>query len=261
MANKRQKKKQQAKQNVKQLTNLGVNRKQAERVKNRPQQVKTIVKQRNKEIKAEKRKATANERSKLIQELGFKVKDHAAKRYWTDEKFKEWYKKEQKKAKHREAQKRYREKNKEKLKQKSKGKRPAAGGQKVLILWKDVTENVGREYLEDVVESYQGASLETLIDSAKGWRDMVFGEIGTWAVNIVTDSELYQTIRMYEGYEKVYFGNGTQYKKLLEKLNFMMLAIYQPVKKELFILEVIDAFLYVNPPVAQRLAKDFEIAY
>jgi hypothetical protein len=257
MANKRQRKKQKAKQNVKQLEQLGVNRKQAERVKNKPQQVKVIIKQRTKEIKAEKRKQTANERSKLIQELGFKVKDHAAKRYWTEEKFQEWYKKEEKKKKHRESQKRYREKKKQK--QKSKDKRFTSGGNKVLILWKDVTENVGREYLEDVVDSYQGQSLDYLLDSARGWRDMVFGEIGTWSINIITDMELYQTMRMYEGYEKVYFGNGTQYKKLIEKINFMFLAIYQSVKKDMFLRELIDAFLYVNPPVAQRLATDFQI--
>lgn len=256
MANKRQRKKQQGKQNVKQLEQLGINRKQAERVKNKPQQVKVIVKQRNKEIKAEKRKATANERSKQIQELGFKVKDHAAKRYWTEEKFQEWYKKEEKKKKHREAQKRYRERKKEKEK-------TLAGGHRVLILWKDVTDNVDKDWLHGVIEGYKDLKQKDLLSTAQGWRKMTFGEIGQYRILTLPPEDYHRTMEIYGadelGFYRVYFGTGANYKHLLQIINGMFLALYQSSEKGDFIRSLVRAFEKVNPPVADRLRKDFNV--
>jgi hypothetical protein len=256
MSNKRQRKKQQGKQTLKHLEQLGINRKQAERVKNKPQQVKVIVKQRTKEIKAEKRKHTANERSKLIQGLGFKVKDHASKRYWSDEKFQDWYKKEQKKAKHRESQKRYRERKKEKEK-------ALAGGHKVLILWKDVTENVDKEWLHGVIEGYKDLKQKDLLSTAQGWRKMTFGEIGQYRILTLPPEDYHRTMEIYGvdelGFYRVYFGTGANYKHLLQIINGMFLGLYQSSEKGDFIRSLVRAFEKVNPPVAERLRKDFNV--
>jgi hypothetical protein len=256
MANKRQRKKNKGNENIKRLQSVGINKKKAAKVKNKPQIVQSIFKQRNKEIKADNRKRIANERSKLIQGLGLKVKDHASKRYLSEEHWNEWYKKEQKKIKHREAQKRYRERKKEKEK-------AIAGGHKVLILWKDVTENVDKEWLHGVIEGYKDLKQKDLLNTAQGWRKMTFGEIGQYRILTLPPEDYHRTMEMYGvdelGFYRVYFGTGANYKHLLQIINGMFLGLYQSSEKGDFIRSLVRAFEKVNPPVADRLRKDFNV--
>jgi hypothetical protein len=258
MANKRQKKKQQAKQNIRLLESLGINRKKAERVKNKPQEVKQIVKVRTKEIKQENRKRTATERAHYLKQHGYKVSEHAAKRYWSEEHWKAWVNEqealrviEEKKVRKREKQREYRERK----------KKEAAAGQRVVLqlYWKDRTDTaLDDSTLHYVKESGQEESIRELVYNLNEARNYTSGEIGDYKIEVTKNPR--QVESYYHGeYFKQYEGNGTQYKKLLIAIGAMMSGLYYPHEKEIFLYELVTKMQEVNPKAARRLQEDFNL--
>jgi hypothetical protein len=256
MANKRQKKKQQSKKNVSLLESLGINRKIAERVKNRPQEVQTIYKRRTKEIKQENRKQTAKERANYLKSQGYKVSEHAAKRYWSDDHWKAWVHEqevkraaEEKKAKKREQQRQYRERK----------KKEAANKLVLQMYWKDRTDTaMDDSTLQYVKESGKLETVSELIHNLNEARNYTSGEIGDYTIEVTKYPR--ETESYYHGeYYKQYEGNGTQYKKLLIAIGAMFAGLYYPHEKEIFIYELVTKMQEVNSKTARRLQEDFNI--
>lgn len=250
MANKRLKKKHQQKQTVSLLERAGLGKKEVKTYKNKPQQVAKLP-QVKKIVAKEARNERARLRNKELSSLGFSTKDISKMRYWGENKYQEAIKKKQKAIR-----------QKERRKQKAKEQKTShSGGLKLLILWKDVTDNVGDEFLGDVLQDNQYKVYGDLVEDSKFFMNQTFGEIGQYTNLLIREDELNNTLRMYPGWTKVYFGNGKQYQKLLTKINFMMLALYQDYTKYLFMTDVIDKMSIINMKTAKRLAKDFDIQF
>lgn len=247
LANKRLKKKQQQKQTISLLEQVGLPKKEIKQYRNRPEAAKKIPAVKKK-LKSDAVNERARRRNKELTALGYSTKEIQAMRFWGEKRYNEALSKKQKQLE---------AKRKRELKKKQGGK--DAGGLKLLILWKDVTENVGREYMEDMLQEFEGRSAGDLLHSANGWRNMTFGEIGQYANLLIPEKDLYKTLSQYPDYTKVYYGAGIRYNQLLEKLNFMMLGLYQAFTKELFLKDVILKMAQINRKTAERLAYDFDI--
>lgn len=251
MANKRQRKKQKAKQNRSLLLELGVPKKKAEKIKNKPSLVKLTINQRKKEIKKEQRQREANRRSKLIKELGLKVSEHSSKRYWSAERFAEWYEKEKKKKKRREYQRAYRARKRQIAK--------TTEGKVVMILWKDRTDfSIDDSTIQLVKESAKNMTVKELVENLNESRNYTSGEIGDYKIE-VTDNPA-QIESYYAGeYYTEYVGNGTHYKKLLSAIGGLFAGLYYTYEKEIFIFDLVTKMNEVNPKTAARLVHDFNL--
>ncbi len=252
MANKRQKKKQKAKQNSNLLVSLGVPKKEAKKRKNKvtTTEIKLLEKKRQKDLKKEKRQQLANDRSRLIQALGLKVSDHASKRYWKESRFNDWYEKEKKKAKRREQQREYRERK----------KRESSGQMVLQLYWKDRTDTtIDDSTLQYVKESGKSLTIVELVSHLNEARNYSSGEIGDYKIE-VTDKPS-QVESYLNEYYKEYQGNGTQYKKLLIAIGAMFAGLYYPHEKELFLYELTLKMFEVNQKAAKRLQEDFQLYF
>lgn len=136
-----------------------------------------------------------------------------------------------------------------------------AGGRKLLILWKDVTDNVGREFMENVLDKNGQFRATDPLAMAQHFSTQTFGEIGQGEAFLVEPEQLNATLRQYPGWTKVYYGTGQRYNQLVEKLNFMMLGLYQATTKQIFLTQVIQKLAIINPGAATRLADDFDITF
>lgn len=246
MANKRQRKKHQAKQTISKLLSVGVPKKQAEKIKNKPKVATKLYKK-------EYRKVVANERSHLIKRLGLKVSEHSSKRYWSEEHFQEWYSGEIKR-KEAEAKRELKQQ-----KQREYRDRKKQLHNKVLVmLWKDRTEFVDDSMLQQVKQELKDESISYLIRSVLGYVAYNGGEIGDYKLEITENPG--QIISYYhDEYYPLYVGNATQYKKFLVALNALMAGIYYPFEKELLLFELAGLLNIINPRAAKRFVRDFNL--
>ncbi|MEC3696420.1 hypothetical protein ABEX84_21410 [Bacillus subtilis] len=251
---KRLKKKQQKKQNIAALKKVGVtDKKIIKELKNKPAVVSKIVKK-------ETRNKIARERSELIKSLGFKVKDHSAKRYWDKERFDAWYQSELRKIKRREqARKRYRERKNQK---------------KLLIYWYEKTRDY-HDYDEIMrfKRSYKYVATEFLIEGIREAYSSDKGTlIGSGAV-IATDdvsatknfySNWYDgTFAAHNGWFLIYEGVASmrKYRELLISLLVMFELMYEDTEKTLFWEAFKRELMEVNERTARRLIQDVDLDY
>lgn len=245
MASKRQRKKQQAKQNIKLLEKVGIPKKQAERMKNKPKEVTTIYKK-------EKRKITAKERSDLLKGLGLKVSDHASKRYWSEKKWNEFYnqqlkekeiarKKEEQKAKRRDSQK----------------------GERLFIYWTDPSGSAGPENYYAIAKQVEKYPDGKLIEEALWALDEVkpFGEVGEYEIRIADSDKRTDLKEHYQsrGWVKTYEGKAQKMRPLLKTITAMLFAIYNPLLKRQFLSDLVDAVEHFNPDIAGKIERLFDV--
>lgn len=255
MASKRQRKKQQTKQNINVLRQSGVKeKKEIKRLRNDTRTVKQIEKK-------VKRKNTANERSNLIRGLGFKLKDHGSKRYWSDERFNEWYRTEIKK-----------QQQKEKRQQK---KLQDANDNYLLIFWRDKTADgfADTETIERYKYAYRYYSEAQLLENINAYvrsPKPQGAEIGTTSMMVVRGSERKQYINFMSNVSSnsslmsdkndwvlVYEGKVKRYKDLLLAVHAVIRLLYDASERAEFVSRLLDRTLpQVNPKMAARLAKD-----
>lgn len=104
-----------------------------------------------------------------------------------------------------------------------------------------------RRYFKSMGREYSIENIHKEIGQQK------FGYISYWHV-LVSETD-YRKIPENYGLH-VYSGNGRNYDDLLASIAFMMEAIYQAEEKTKFLLNLINAFRYVNPKIADRLQKE-----
>jgi hypothetical protein len=279
MANKRLKKKQQAKQNVKLLTSKGIPKKEAAKIKNRPQLVTQTIKRREKEIKEEQRVKRFRHQADLLESLGFKRS--AKQRTWSEKKFNEWYAAEKKRQKQREYQKRYREKKKREREAKKNPPTEIGGVREplyLLIFWRQKDRNElidGRELIAEMQHRYKYMDNEWLIQSILGFlttKEPYPAPIGTSHVTVIPESRRHDYIQFMKHFHEhdeslesindwnlVYEGKAStrQYHWLLLAIHTMIRLMYDASERADFIGNLIYKFLpKVNPDTAKRLAKD-----
>lgn len=253
MANKRQRKKQQQKKNIELLQKTNINKKEIKKLKNNTQHATAIYKKQQRAIKAA-------ERSKIIQSLGLKVKDHSAKRYWSDERWNKWLSAE----------------NKKRVKKPRKSLKDE-NEYYLLIFWRDKT-SVG--FADDEVvnifkNEYKYVTTDALVelinfylrdDDAKGV------EIGTaqaaiihssqvdayikWQTHISSKSNLYQDMH---NWILVYKGKAKRYKELLLAIVTVIRLMYDHTERAEFINILLDNLLpQINRRMRERLANDID---
>lgn len=260
MANKRQRKKQQAKENIKKLQAVGVkSNKVIKEIKNDPKAVQQIYKKESRRIKA-------NERSSLIKSLGYKVSEHGAKRYWSDARFNEWYAAEIKK--------------KEQKEKRSARKKKDDDDLYLLIFWRDKTAEgyADTEMVERYKYNYKHLPDEVLIKSILMYlrtQKPIGAELGTSKIVVTRGSQVQQVMSMHtlESFNSnsllsinewvpVYKGKARRYHDLLLAIHAVVRLMYDNGERADFIKDLILKFLpMVNKPMAKRLANDLEWRY
>ncbi|WP_431806261.1 hypothetical protein [Bacillus pumilus] len=256
MAKKRLRKKKQAKQNIKKLKAVGVPEKEIKELKNKPDVVEKIYKQKKRKIdtkeRQNKRAEIARERSRIIKGYGYKVSDYSSLRYVSEAKWNEWVKREERKKRQRE---RYR-KNK--------------STKKLLLFWYEKT----REYhdYEEIVRYKNSFKKETISYLIEQIRDAYLSDEGTLigsAAAVATDDpasvkRFYNayddgTFRAHNGWFLLYEGNASQYKKLLIALLMMFDLMYEGTEKTIFWASFKRELFNVNKKAAERLIRDLDI--
>lgn len=257
MANKRQRKKQQAKENIRKLQSVGVQSpKVIKEIKNNPKAVKEIYRKQSRKLKAQ-------ERSSLIKSLGLKVSEHGAKRYWSDERFNTWYAAEVKKVEQK--QKRAARKQKD------------ADDLYLLIFWRDKTAEgyADADMIERYKYNYKHLPNEVLIKSILMYlrsEKPIGAELGTSKIVVVRGTQLQQTMNMFtlESFNSnslrsinewvpVYKGKAKRYHDLLLAVHAVVRLMYDTSERADFIKDLLLKFLpMINKPMAKRLAKDLE---
>jgi hypothetical protein len=245
VASKRQRKKQQAKQNIKLLEQVGFSRKEAEKVKNKPKQVTTIYKK-------EKRKITAKDRSDLLKGLGLKVSDHASKRYWSEKKWNDFYNQQL-------AEK---EKARKKAEQKEKQKNSRMG-ERLFIYWTDPSGSAGPENYYAIARQVEKYPDGKLIEEALWALDEVkpFGEVGEYEIRIADSDKRTDLKEHYQsrGWVKTYEGKAQKMRPLLKTITAMLFAIYNPLLKRQFLSDLVDAVEHFNSDIAEKLNNLFDV--
>ena len=248
MASKRQRKKQQAKQNIKLLETVGFSRKEAERVKNKPKQVTTIYKK-------EKRKITAKERSDLMKGLGLKVSDHASKRYWSEKKWNDFYNQQ------------LAEKEKARKKAERKAKKADetenTRGDRLFIYWTDPSGSADATTYYHIYKQIEhmtdGALIETAFWALDG--EQPFGEVGDYDIRIANDrSQKKLNEHFYsQGWVKTYEGKAKRMRPLLKTITAMLLSLYNHNQKLQFLYDLQDEINHFNPSMSTKIGDLFDL--
>lgn len=251
MASKRQRKKQQTKQTVQKLKSVGVtSKKEIKKLKNKPQAAQKVYKK-------EQRRLTANERSKVIQSLGYKVSDHSAKRYWSEARWNEWIKNEEVK--------------RAKVTKKKRNDKDLY----LLIFWRDKTAEgfADTELIERYKYQYRHMDNEALLERINHYvrTPKAQGvEIGTTLSVLVKGSQRQQYINFMTHMSEtstqmadsndwvlVYEGKAKRYHDLLLAVHAVIRLLYDASERADFINTLLDRMLpQININMAQRLAKD-----
>lgn len=251
VAGKRQRKKQQSKQTVQKLKSVGVtSKKEIKQLKNKPQVAEKIYKK-------EQRKITANDRSKVIQSLGYKVSDHSAKRYWSEARWNDWIK------------------NEEVKRQKVKKKTQQDTDNYLLIFWRDKTAEgyADNDLIERYKYQYQYMSNEELLDRINHYvrtPKAQGAEIGTTLSMLVKGSQRKDYINLMTNFSEttnqmadsndwvlVYEGKAKRYDALLLAIHAVIRLLYDASERADFINTLLDRMLpRINLNMAKRLAKD-----
>lgn len=133
----------------------------------------------------------------------------------------------------------------------------------VLILWRDVTENVGKKFInglnDEAQKIFEEQGIGYLYRSAYGFSQIKVGEIGQYQVIVTPPADLYRTMAQYPSYIKIYYGAGERYEKLLMKIRTMLIALYQEETKREFLTDLVMAFEKVNNDVAKKIKTDFDL--
>lgn len=251
MASKRQRKKQQTKQTVQKLKSVGVSsKKQIKQLKNKPQAAQKVYKK-------EQRKITANARSKLIQDLGYKVSEHSSKRYWSEARWNDWVDKEHAKRK------------------KEKKKKRNDKDLYLLIFWRDKTAEgfADTDLIERYKFQYRYMDNEALLERINHYvrTPKAQGvEIGTTLSVLVKGSQRQQYINFMSHMSEtstqmadsndwvlVYEGKAKRYHDLLLAVHAVIRLLYDASERADFINTLLDRMLpQINLNMAKRLAKD-----
>jgi hypothetical protein len=260
VAKKRLKKKQQQKKNIELLNKVGIkDKKQIKELKNKPQQVKKVYKK-------ESRKILANERSDFIRNvLGLKVSNHSSKRYWSEERFDEWAKKEL-------AKKKKQEEKIEKERKKRERQKRNLNDYYLQIYWKEKTEGFADpQLIEDFKKEYRHLPTEYIIQSINGFlTNKLPSLIGTYTIQVVKGRDR-QEMKRFMGADDsglladwnewilVYEGKADprRYKELILGVHTVVRLLYDNEEKAQFIGDLIEKYLpQVNKQTALKLARD-----
>lgn len=261
MANKRQRKKQAAKQTKSLLLKSGLSEKQADRLKNRPiDEVKSLpnVKAYERKKKQQERQQARNQRakdrraelkgltgdSKLITSLTYASEDR--------------YQKELKRLKRNAAQ---RERYKEKK---------AIPKKQILILWRDQTEASIGNVPAELKKEHDGDSLELLILGINEQKRLMQGEIGETEIHTTDNPQkiisYYSPKNMDWGnkagvdfdpyYMPVYTGTGSNYYQLILSVFSTVMCLYQVGDKYHFLNTLGNHLKRINETAYKRFRKD-----
>lgn len=251
LASKRQRKKQQAKQNINKLKAVGINdKKKIKQLKNKSSVTEKIYKK-------ESRKIIANERSKIIQSLGHKVADHSSKRYWSEARWSEWLASEQKK--------------KKAVKKKKKNDDDLY----LLIFWRDKTAEgyADNELIERYKYQYKYMDNEELLERINHYLRLKTpqgAEIGTTISVLIRGHQRKQYINLFTNFSDVtnqyadandwilvYEGKAKRYHDLLLAIHAVIRLLYDTSERSDFISTLLEKQLpRINMNMAKRLAKD-----
>ena len=251
MASKRQRKKQQAKKNTELLYSVGIkNKKEINRLKNKPKAVQSVYKK-------EHRKQVANERSSVIKSFGYKVSDHSSKRYWGEARWNEWVQQQHQ------------------IKKREKAKKRNDDDLYLLMFWKDKTAEgfADTEVIERYKHQYQYMDNEQLLDRINKYLRTIKpqgAEIGTSLCVLVKGNQRKQYINFMSHMSQassamadandwilVYEGKAARYHPLLVAVHAMVRLMYDSSERADFITTLIDKMLpRINKKMALRLAKD-----
>lgn len=256
LANKRQRKKQQTKQNVEILKAAGKNKKFIKENKNNKKVVKKVD-------TYEKKKRKYQQRSDLIKALGLKMnRENSKKRGWSDERFNSWYASELEKKKKRE--------------KKEQRKRKDLNDNYLLIFWRDKTAEGYSDYdaIKLYIQSYKYLNDAQLIENINYYlrsKTPVGSEIGT-AINVVVKgSQINQYINFMSHFSDVtdqysdsndwlmiYKGKAVRIHELLVAIHAIVSLCYDAYERADFISDLLYKKLpLINEKMARRLIKAF----
>ncbi|MFE7084546.1 hypothetical protein, partial [Priestia megaterium] len=250
------------KQKVEKLLEVGANKEEIKKNKNKTQHVESVFK---KHAYQKKRNEIANYRSGIMQQKGYKIDvENGKKRYWGEKRWNEWLQNEQKKI-----EKAKKKKPRTKLKDENE--------YYLLIFWSDKTSTGYAS--DDVVQlfknEYKHVTIESLLqminfylrgDEAKGL------EIGTAQVSIIHASQVDEyiswqthvsnTSNLYEDMHNwilVYKGKAKRYKELLLAILTTIRLMYDHTERSDFINLLLDNLLpQINRKMRERLANDID---
>lgn len=257
MANKRQRKKLQQKENIDKLIAVGANKEEIKKNKNKTQQVDSVYK---KYTYQQKRNEIANYRSGILKEMGYKLdRENAKKRYWGEKRWNEWLANEQKKLK--------RVENK---KQKS-----VSDEYYLLLFWRDKVRDshVDETYVKAFKKEYRFMTVESLIETINFYLrdpDAKGTEIGKAEAAIIHHSQVDDYIWFkthiskqsnlltdIHDWQLVYKGKVKRYKDLLLAIVTTIILMYDNSERSDFINNLLDKILpQINSNFRERLVKD-----
>lgn len=257
MANKRQRKKKQTKQNIQLLKSIGRDEKEIKRLKNDSAYIK-------KEIEKKKKRDQYKYRSDLIRGLGLPLnKENSKKRSWGEKRFNEWYQKELKK-----------KQKKDGLKQK---KKKDLTDNYLQIYWRDKTAE-GYSNIDEVkrlLHEYKYVDDSLLIANIKHYiktRAPIGAEIGTTHTTVIKGNKrksyasfmqhISDTSINYSDSNDwiiVYDAKAKRLHELLVAINAVVSLLYDAFERQNFFGNLIEKYLpQINIKMAQRLAEIFE---
>jgi hypothetical protein len=247
LANKRQRKKLQAKKNAEILKKAGYSKKDIKRLKNKTDQVKKIERQ-------YKRNERAKKRYQELMDLGIDKKQARKMRYWGEEKYNKALAEIKEKI---EREKKEKEENEKYL----------------LIFWREKTNNFfDEEVISKLKHSLKYVEVSYLI---KGIHDLMttppeHAIIGSALTVVTPKKHKNQLIRFYKNYDDgtfqsfnsyflVYEGKASlrRYRELLVNIYTVLSLMYELTAKFEFMKNLIFRDLpQVNQKTAERLAHD-----
>lgn len=214
---------------------------------------KNDTRQYKKDARYLKKKQTANERSKILKDLGYKISGDVAKmRYWGQARWDQWLKEEL-------------------------AKRDVSEKNHLLILWRDKT---GEGYAsDDVIRTtkamFRGVDEATVLQDIKFYlksKHIAGNEIGMTHMNVLKGKEIsnylsfYTHISLHSSYLSdgndwlvLYKGRCVRYKELLVAIATAMRLLYDQSERSEFITSLMFKFLpMINPQFARQLTRDLE---
>lgn len=249
LASKRQRKKQQAKQNINKLKAIGINnKKEIKQLKNKPKEVDKVYKN---EIRYERWRKQAD----ILESLG--MKRSSPQRTWGEKRFNEWLK------------------NEEIKKKKVTKKKRNDDDNYLLIFWRDKTAEgyADTELIERYKYQYKYMDNEELLDRINHYLRLPKAqgaEIGTTLSVIVKGSQRKQYINFMTHFSEVsnqaadandwilvYEGKAKRYHDLLLAVHAIIRLLYDASERSDFISTILEKMLpRINMTMARRLAKD-----
>lgn len=143
------------------------------------------------------------------------------------------------------------------------GLREAQGlGSHLIIGYKEKTESYSREEVNAYKARYAKrgkASINALVSSIDGWLESEpSGLIGDYKMSVTDDPN--RSSRYYErlGFMQLYRGKGEYLKALLNAIDMMMILLYKPYERYLFIKDLVSNLKRLDNPAAHQNARKIE---